>query len=435
MLDIKFIRENQDIVAKAINDKGANPEALAEVLSLDDTRRKLIIETEALRSRRNEIAEKLKKAKEDRLVSESKQLKEKLGKLELELKEVEARWLEAMYQIPNIPWDDVPVGKDETENKVVVEWGKPKKFSFQPKDHLELGKALDIVDMKRASKVSGSRFGYWKGEMAVIEFALVQFVLKTLSSEKILRQLADSVEKGYSAKPFIPVIPPVMIKSDIYRKTARLSEVDKNERYYLEQDDLYLIGSAEHTLVSMHTDEVLNEKNLPLRYVGFSTCFRREAGSYGKDVKGMFRVHQFDKVEMESFTSAVDSFKEHQFFVAIEEYFLQALEIPYQKILKCTADIGNPNARGIDLNCWFPGQGLYRETHTADMMTDYQARRLGIKIRKSDGTTELAHTNDATAITMRAAIAIMENYQQEDGSIIVPEVLQEFTGFSVIKKN
>ncbi|MBI2355688.1 MAG: serine--tRNA ligase [Candidatus Doudnabacteria bacterium] len=435
MLDIKFIRENQDVVAKAIKDKGTNPEALAEVLSLDDTRRRLIIETEALRSRRNEIADKFKKGKDDALVAESKQLKDKLSKLELELKEVEDRWLEAMYEIPNIPWEDVPVGAGETENKVVAEWGKPKKFAFKSKDHLALGEALDVIDMKRASKVAGSRFGYWKGGMAALEFALVQFVLRILTSEETLKKIADSVEKGYSAKSFIPVIPPVMIKPDMYRKTARLSEEDKNERYYLQQDDIYLIGSAEHTLVSMHADEVLDIKQLPLRYLGFSTCFRREAGSYGKDVKGMLRLHQFDKLEMESFTTAADSFKEHQFLIAVEEYILQALEIPYQKFLKCTADIGNPNARGVDLNSWLPGQGEYRETHTADMMTDYQARRLNIKVRKPDGTTELVHTNDATAVAMsRIPIAVMENYQQKDGSIAVPKVLQEFTGFKDIKK-
>ncbi|OGE81407.1 MAG: serine--tRNA ligase [Candidatus Doudnabacteria bacterium RIFCSPLOWO2_02_FULL_48_8] len=433
MLDIKFIRENQEVVRKAIKDKGTNLEALDEVLSLDDTRRKLIIETEALRSRRNEITKNLKKGKDDSLVDESRKIKDKLSKLELELKEVEDRWLLAMYEIPNIPWKDVPVGADETENQIVAEWGKPKKFKFKPKDHLELGEALDVVDMKRGSKVAGSRFGYWKGGMAILELALIQFVLRTLTSEQTLKKIADTVEKGYPAKPFIPIIPPVMIKSDIYRKTARLSDADKNERYYLPDDDLYLIGSAEHTLVSMHADEALDQKNLPLRYVGISTCFRREAGSYGKDVKGMIRLHQFDKVEMESFVTAENSFKEHQFFVAIEEYLLQVLEIPYQKLLKCTADIGNPNARGVDLNCWLPGQALYRETHTADMMTDYQARRLNIKIRKPDGATELLHTNDATAITMRAAIAIMENYQQADGSILVPKALQEFTGFDVIQ--
>lgn len=435
MLDIKFIRDNAEKVREAIKNKGLNQEALDQVLSLDDTRRKLIIQTEAIRSRRNEITEKLKRDKDDVLIEESRKLKEQLGRLELELGEIINEWTAGMLKIPNIPWEDVPVGAGESENQVVFEWGNPPKFKFKAKDHVELGQALDIVDINRASKVAGSRFGYYKGAAAVLEFALVQFVIKTLTSKEILQSIADKIEKGYSAKSFVPIIPPVMIKPDVYIKTARLSDGDKNERYYLQQDDLYLTGSAEHTLVSMHMDEVLDEKSLPIRYLGFSTSFRREAGSYGKDVRGMLRVHQFDKLEMESFTTPENSFKEHLFLIAIEEYILQSLEIPYQKLLKCTADIGMPNARGVDLNSWMPGQELYRETHTADMMTDFQARRLNTKVRKTDGELVFAHTNDATAVAMsRIPIAIMENNQQADGSILVPKVLQEYTGFDAIRK-
>lgn len=434
MLDIKFIRDNQDVVKKAITDKQLNVN-LDHLISLDDQRRKLIIETEAIRSRRNEIASDLKKGKDEKLVAEGKKLKGNSAKLELELKEIQEQWLELMRNIPNIPADDVPVGKDESENQVVDTWGKVPKFKFEVKDHVALGQELDIIDIARAAKVSGARFGYWKGAAAMLELALINHAFKILTSEKTLKKIADSVEIGYNPKPFIPVFPPVMIKPEVYKRTTRLSEQDKDEKFYLEKDDLYLIGSAEHTLVSMHMDESIPVERLPLRYVGFSTSFRREAGSYGKDTKGMIRVHQFDKVEMESFSTPENGLKEHLFMVAIEEYIMQSLEIPYQKILKCTADIGTPNARGVDLNGWMAGQNRYRETHTADYMTDYQARSLNIRLKNKDGTTEFLHNNDATAIAMpRILIAILENNQQSDGSVKVPQALQPYTGFDLIKK-
>lgn len=435
MLDIKFIRDNQEVVLEAIKNKQMNV-SLDHLLSLDDQRRKLTIETEALRSRRNEIAEKLKKGKDEKLIEESKVLKESLGKLDLELEEVEATWTEAMQQIPNIPLPEVPIGTNETENVVVKKWGEPTKFKFAPKDHLDLGETLDIIDMQRAAKVAGARFGYWKGGAARLELALMQFVFETLTTQETIKQIADTVEGGYIAKPFIPVIPPVIIKPEVYKRTGRLSEQDKEDKYHLDQDDLYLIGSAEHTLVTLHMDETLKEDILPLRYVGFSTCFRREAGSYGKDTRGMLRVHQFDKIEMESFAPKELSMKEHLFFVAIQEHLMQRLNLPYQLVMNCTGDMGKPNARQIDVETWIPAQNKYRETHSADYVTDFQARRLNTKVRRKSGETELLHTNDATAIAMpRALIAIMENYQQEDGSIMVPEVLRKYTGFDVIRKN
>lgn len=435
MLDIKFIRDNQEVVREAIKNKRLNVN-LDHLLSIDDQRRKLTIETEALRSRRNEIAEKLKKGKDEKLIDESKNLKETLSKLELELEEVEATWTDAMQQIPNIPLAEVPVGADESENVVVKKWGEPTKFTFPVKDHLDLGENLDIIDMQRAAKVAGARFGYWKGGAARLELALMQFVFETLTDEEVIKRIAESVAPGYPAKPFIPVIPPVIIKPDVYKRTGRLSEQDKEDKYHLDQDDLYLIGSAEHTLVTLHMDETIREEQLPLRYVGFSTCFRREAGSYGKDTRGMLRVHQFDKIEMESFTPKEMSLDEHKFFVAIQERIMQSLKLPYQLVMNCTGDMGKPNARQIDVETWIPAQDKYRETHSADYVTDFQARRLNTKVRRKSGETELAHTNDATAIAMpRALIAIMENYQQEDGSITVPEVLRKYTGFEKITKS
>jgi seryl-tRNA synthetase len=248
-----------------------------------------------------------------------------------------------------------------------------------------------------------------------------------------VKKIAD--EAGVADHLFIPIIPPVMIKPDMYTRTARLSPEDADEKYKMAKDDLYLIGSAEHTLVAMHADEVLDVKQLPLRYIGFSTCFRREAGSYGRDVKGMIRVHQFDKLEMESFSAPEDSLKEHKFLIAVQEYLMQQLDLPYQVVINCTGDMGKPNARQVDIETWLPGQGRYRETHSADYMTDFQARRLNTKYKKAKGTTEFVHTNDATAIAMsRTPIAIMENYQQEDGSIMIPKALVPYTGFEIIKK-
>src|SRR3989338_2873574 len=432
MLDIKFIRENLDKVRAAIKNKNSNAN-LDHALTLDDQRQKLIIESEAIRSRRNEITADMQKEKKEDLIEESKKLKEMLGMKETELKEIEAQWLVAMQEIPNIPLPDVPVGADETENQVLKKWGEPTEFKFEPKDHLQLGEALDIIDMTRAVKISGARFGFKKGGAAMLDAALMQFAFKALTDPQIIQQIAGSV--GVSPKPFIPVLPPVMIKPDVYTRTGRLSPQDEDEKYKMAKDELYLIGSAEHTLVAMHMDESINEKDIDLQYVGFSTCFRREAGSYGKDTKGMLRVHQFDKVEMESFTSAANSLAEHKFLVAVQEYLMQQLELPYQVVINSTGDMGKPNARQVDIETWLPGQKKYRETHSADYMTDYQARRLNIRIKRADGSSEYAHTNDATGIAMsRIPIAIMENNQMEDGSIRVPKVLIPFIGSDVIKK-
>jgi len=337
--------------------------------------------------------------------------------------------------VPNIILDDVPEGKDETENKVLRKIGKPTKFDFKPKDHVSLGEELDIIDIKRAAKVSGTRFGYLKGGAALLEVALIQLAISTLTDKKIIKKIADSVEKGYSGKVFVPVFPPVMIRPNVFTRMARLSKEDKEDRYYLEKDNLYLIGSAEHTLGSMHMDEIIAERDLPLRYLGFSTCFRQEAGSYGKDTRGILRVHQFDKLEMESFTLSENSVLEQKFFVAIQEYLMKLLKIPYQVVMICTGDMGKPNAKQIDIEAWLPGQDKYRETHSADLMTDYQARRLKTRVKRKSGRTEFLHMNDATVFAIgRIVIAIMENFQQKDGSIKVPSVLQRYIGIKEIRK-
>ena len=438
MLDIKFIRENVEVVKKAIANKRVDFN-LDYFLTLDEHRRSKIQEVEGLRAEQNRVTEEIAElagGERERQIAEMKELKAKLGDLEFELKALEDEYLERAYEIPNIPLDDVPVGPDESGNSEIRKWGDIPTFDFEPKDHVALGEALGVIDIERAGKVVGSRFGYFKGAAALLEFALIQHTTKVLTSPDSLQEIARMVGPAFSPKPFVPVVPPVMIRPDVFRRMARLSPADKDERYYLPQDDLYLVGSAEHTLGSMHMDEIIEESDLPIRYLGFSTSFRREAGSYGKDTRGVLRVHQFDKLEMESFTTADQSLDEHNFFVAVQEYLLRSLNLPYRVVFICTGDMGKPDAHQVDMECWFPSQGRYRETHTADYMTDFQARRLNTRIRRNDGTTELAHMNDATAFAIgRTIIAILENYQRKDGSVKIPEALLPYMhGIMEIKK-
>ncbi len=446
MLDIKFLRENPEKVKRGIESKRAPAKLVDDFLAVDKDWREAVKNIDDLRAKQKKAGAAFAKGeprfegREARNIELAKELKEKIKNLEDGLAELEVKRNAILLKIPNLPHPDVPVGKDESENKVIRSWGKPAEFDFKPKDHLELGERLGIIDMERAAKVAGARFSYLKGGAALLEVALIKFTFDTLTNEKVLKKIANSVAKGYSFKPFIPVFPPVMIRPDVFTKMARLSEADKDERYHLEKDDLYLIGSAEHTLGSMHADEVFGESDMPIRYIGFSTSFRREAGSYGKDTHGILRVHQFDKLEMESFTMPEDSLKEQEFIVAIQEYLMRQLKIPYEVVMICTGDMGGPDARQIDINAWMPGHpstgsgwGTYRETHTSDMMTDYQTRRLNTKIKRSDGKIEFAHTNDATAFAIgRTLIAIIENYQTKDGKVNIPKVLQKYVGKKII---
>ena len=424
MLDIKLIRENPEKVKAGIKAKGADPKLVDGFLKFDEIWRKLTAEIENLRHEQKELGA-------ERDLEAAKGVKGKIKEKEKELGEIEGERRNAWLLIPNMPSDDTPIGKDESANKILRTWGEPKKFDFKPKDHLALGEALGIIDVKKAAEVSGTRFGYLKGGAVSLEFALVQYGLSVLTDENILRKIADGVKPGYSAKAFVPVLPPVLIKPEVFQKMARLEP--EEDRYYIPRDDLYLVGSAEHTLGPLHMDETLREDDLPLRYAGFSTAFRRESGSYGKDVHGILRVHQFDKLEIESFTVSENSVVEQDFFVAIQEYLMQSLELPYQVVICSTGDQGDPDARHIDIETWMPGEGKYRETHSADMMTDYQARRLNTKYKKKNGGTEFVHMNDATAFAGRTLIAILENYQTKDGKVRIPEVLQNYVGKKIIE--
>jgi seryl-tRNA synthetase len=413
MLDIKYIRQNQKIIKDILIKRKKDPNILEDLIASDNARLAEIGLLEKTRYKKNLLL-KTPKPEEQREKALKLKEEEKAGQKRLSV--IEQEFLNLLYKIPNLIADDVPVGKDDLENVEVRKWGEIKKFSFKPKDHLELGQFLGIIDVETASKVAGPRFSYLKGIGALLEFALVQHAFNFLTNK-------DNIK----SKPFVPVVPPIMIRPEVYTKMARLDPTQAEERYFMPLDNLYLIGSAEHTLGPMHMDEVIKEEYFPLRYVGFSTSLRREAGSYGKDTRGILRVHQFDKVEIESFTLPEESLKEQDFIVSIQEKLMQSLEIPYRVVMVCTGDMGGPDFRQIDIESWLPSQNTYRETHSADLMTDYQSRRLNTKVKRKDGTTQLVHMNDATVFAIgRTIVAILENNQQEDGSVIIPIPLRPY---------
>lgn len=425
MLDIKFIRENAELVQEKSEQKGYKVD-VKKLLELDDTHRDLVQKVEVLRARRNEISSSAKGQKPvAQQIEQGKQLKEQLAKLESELEPVEKEYKSLLKTVPNMPSDDVPIGTSEAENAVTKEWGEKPKFDFEPKNHWEIAEARGLVDKERAAKVAGSRFAYIMGDLVKLQFALIQYALNVLGDEKILESIAqDAGLKDISTELFVPVLPPAVARTEVYEATGRLNR--EEQTYKLEDDDLWLNASAEHTLAPMFMGETLDSESLPLRFVGYTTAFRREAGTYGKDMEGILRLHQFDKLEMESFTLPEDGMNEHLFLIAIQEYLMQQLELPYHVLNKCTADIGFPNARGVDIEVWLPGQNKYRETHTADFISDFQAE--GTKTRaKTAGGTVYVYNNDATAFAMgRTIIAIIENYQTKDGKVNVPKALQPY---------
>jgi seryl-tRNA synthetase len=425
MLDIQYIRENHQKVKEAAEAKNIAVD-IDTLLTLDEKRRGLLQEVEKLRRDRNETAAQMKSGvPSPELVAEGKRIKETLNELEAELEPTEAEYTSLLKQVPNMPLGDVPVGKSEDENVVTKTVGDKPTFSFDPKNHWQIAEAKGWIDKERAAKVSGARFAYLMGDLVQLQFAIIQFIMSKLTDKAFIEDLIKENNLNLDPKPFIPVLPPLILKTDIYDAMDRLEPRD--DRYKIEDEELWLQGSAEHVLGSMHANEVFEEQHLPIRYLGYATSFRREAGTYGKDMEGMFRMHQFDKLEMESLTTATTALDEHLLLVAIQEKLMQLLEIPYQVLTKCTADIGKPNARGIDIEAWLPGQGKYRETHTADYMTDYQARRLKTRVRNKQGELELVHTNDATALALsRGPIAIIENFQDEAGNVTIPKVLQPF---------
>lgn len=420
MLDITFIRENPDIVRAALKNKNREDVDIDRIIALADERKQNATRVSDINRRRNEAADA-------RDAEAGKRLKEELRLAEEQHQKTEKELVSLLIKVPNIPSADTPIGPDESANQVLRQWGEKPQFTFTPKAHWDIGKDLGIIDNEKAAEVSGARFTYLKGDLALMQFALIQLAMRVLTSREELETLAQEAAVVVDTKPFIPVIPPVMMRPQVMNRMARLDPID--ERYVFEKDDSVLVGSAEHTLGPLHMDEVIEEKNLPIRYVGYSTSFRREAGAAGKDTRGILRLHQFDKVEMETFCLPEHSYAEQDFLVAIQEYLLRQLQIPHQVLICSTGDQGDADHRHIDVECWMPGQNTYRETHSADLMQGYQARRLNTRLKRADGQVETVHMNDATVFAIgRTLIAIIENYQNEDGTVTIPEVLRPYMG-------
>lgn len=420
MLNIKFIRENPDIVKKGCRKKQVKVD-IDQLLEIDGKRREALQALEDMRAQKNRANREVQKAKNEKekqkIILQMRELDRNSDRLTTVLKELNKKFKKLMLQIPNLPFDDVPVGKDEKENVVLREVGEKPKFDFEFKDYMEIAENLDLIDVKRAAKVAGTRFGYLKRETVLAEFALIHLAFDAL------------LEKG-----FIPVLPPVMLKPEMARGTGYFEGTDVEEAYFLSKDNLFLIGTAEQSLLTMHANETFEEEELPKRYLGFSTCFRREAGSYGKDTKGILRVHQFDKIEMFSFCRPEESRKEHRFFLEMEEKLMQSLKIPYRVVHICTGDLGFPAAEKYDIEVWLPSENRYRETHSTSNCTDFQTRRLDIRYRDKSGKLNFVHTVNGTAFSQRPILAIFENYQRKDGTIEIPKVLQKYFGFKTIKK-
>ncbi|HAS80546.1 MAG: Serine-tRNA ligase [Candidatus Nomurabacteria bacterium GW2011_GWE1_32_28] len=430
MLDIKFIRDNKDIVEEGAKRKRVEVD-IEKLLVLDDERIKQLKEVEDLRSEVNRVSQDIARNQDQalkiQLIEEMRIVKEDIKQKEEKLKATMDEWQKIMLQIPNVTSPDVPKGPDESGNVVIRNWGEKPVFEFTPKEHYEIGEKLGIIDNQTAAEVSGARFTYLKGDLVLMQFALINFILEILGNKEILEKIARDKNINIDTKPFMPVVPPFMVKPNTYLKMARLEP--KEDKYHLVADDMYLVGSAEHSLGPMHMNQIIDEKDMPIRYVGYSPAFRREAGSYGKDTKGILRMHQFEKLEMETFCLPENSIQEQEFLVSIQEYLLQMLKLPYQVVLICTGDMGKPDYRQIDIETWMPGQNTYRETHTADLMTSFQSRRLNTKVKRIDGKVELVHMNDATICAIgRTLIAILENYQQIDGTVKIPEVLKKYMG-------
>ena len=419
MIDLELLRKNPEVVKEEIKKRGIKLDVNADI-ELEKERRNLIFRGDELRSKKNDaskIIPKLKGAEKEKIIADMKQLNNDLKKIEVELNKIEKKFFLHLSNYPNISHPTTPVGKDEKDNKVMYHIGEKPDFDFKPKNHIELGTSLDILDEKRAAKISGSRFIFLKNENVILEFALIQYVLNIL------------IKKG-----FIPLIPPVLVKEKSMYGTG-FFPVEKTQYYKTELDDLYLIGTAEVPLCAYHSDEILDSDSLPLKYTAYSTCFRREAGSYGKDLGGMFRVHQFNKIEMFIFSHPGNSWDEYEKLRETLEDIVKGLKLNYRILNMCTGDIGATNAKKYDLEVWLPGQDRYREVASCSHDTDFQARRLNIKYK--DGSMKgFVHTMNSTACAIgRTLIAIMENYQDKDGNIVIPDVLIQYMGGKNIISN
>ncbi|GFP21607.1 seryl-tRNA synthetase [Candidatus Hakubella thermalkaliphila] len=410
MIDLKILQENPERIKEEVGKRGLSID-VNEIVSLDSRRRSLLVEIEGLRAERNKVSQEipgLSPEERRRKIEDMREISAKLKDFEPILRETEEKLNLLLAQLPNFSHSSVPVGKDSSDNVIHHLWGKKPEFDFEPRTHEEIGELLDLVDTERASRVSGSRFGYLKNEAALLEFTLVRYALDLL------------IPKG-----FVPMVPPVLVKEEAMFGTG-FFPAEETEYYATRLDDLHLVGTAEVPLCAYHMGEILEKEDLPLRYTGFSTCFRREAGTYGKDLGGIFRVHQFDKVEIFIFSEPDSSWEEYELLRETMEEIMKGLGFHYRVMNMCTGDIGLPNAKKYDLEVWFPGQAMYRELVSCSHDTDFQSRRLNIRYR-DNGKIRFVHTMNSTACAVgRTLIAILENYQQADGTVLIPEILQPY---------
>lgn len=425
MLDFKSIRHDPDFFKKALSKKGISASQIEDLLATDERRRELIQQTESDKATQNEVSKKIPNltgAEKEALLTQMKSVSERRKEAEQELEQVEAKFEQLLYSLPNLPFEDVPVGKDETSNQELEKVGTPPKFKFSPRDHVEIGSLTGTIDIETARQTSGARFAVLRGKGALLEWALQRFALEKLQKAG-----------------FTPVIPPMMIRGQTVHEAGKsagtlANALDAPEKFTFPDDDLSMIGTAEHVLCSFHRQEVLPEKRLPLRYCGWSSCFRREAGAAGKDTHGIIRVHQFEKLEMFLFSHPEKSEEEHQRMLELQKEIWNDLKIPYRVVQNCTGDIAWSDAKMFDIEAWIPSQKKYREVTSCSNCTDFQSRRTRTKFQNSSGEKELVHTLNATAIAIqRAIVAIYENFQQEDGSVQIPKALQPYCGFEVIE--
>jgi len=412
MIDIKVLRESPDLVKASQSARGEDVTLVDRVIAADEIRRSAIVEFEALKAEQNALSKSVGSSKGDEkaaLLEKAKALSDAVKTAEGKKNTTEAEYKNIAMSLSNIVDKAAPVG-GEADFKVLEEVGRPREFNFTPKDHVELGKILGAIDVERAAKVSGARFYYLTGIGALLELALVNYAITSASKAG-----------------FIPVIPPVLVKPAAMEGTGFLGQAAENV-FHLKDEDFYLVGTSEVALAALHMDEILDAKSLPIRYAGYSPCFRKEAGSYGKDTRGIIRVHQFDKVEMFSYCAIQDAEAEHQRLLNWEKDFLNAMEIPYRVIDVATGDLGSSANRKFDCEAWIPTQNAYREVTSTSNCSDFQARRLNIRIKTESATTPVATLNGTLVAIPRMIVAILENHQQSDGSVVIPKALQGLLG-------
>ena len=419
MLDVKELRQNTEQIKKAMEARNEDSEQIDKIISLDEIRREIIQKADELKSKRNQLSKAVAKLKSTgkkeeaaKNIEESKVIGNKIKEFDDQLREIEGRQEELISQLPNIPSEEVPVGKDEKENKEIMKWGEPRAFNFEPKPHWEIGPDLGMMDFERASKMSGARFVVLSAGIAQLERAIINFMLDYHTRKNNYKEINI----------------PYLVKRETMYATGQLPKFEE-EAYKTSPDDMFLIPTAEVFLAGMHKDEILDEHMLPKKYCAYSACFRREAGSYGKDVRGMIRVHQFEKVELVKYTKPENSYEELEQLTNDAEGILRELTLPYRKILLCTGDMGFGSAMTYDLEVWLPSYKSYKEISSCSNDTDFQARRANMRYRNKENKLEFVHTLNGSGLAVgRTLVAILENYQNEDGTVTVPEALRGYMG-------